>query len=215
MASPDFSGLTVDLLRRIFRHLMRWQSVYEADQVDVIRGPEGEYHISDIQFLYDLSQKVLPARQSQAIRLCLYHNATEEEAADIMHIDVSNPVAMYATAGLEYLVHMVQVHTLPSRAKFYGFHSKSSNVSRDWSRVRRIVDQDPRLTPFFSSEVPVWSDSTAGPVEVQYSIEITELESSEPEGSEPSCFGDDSDEKRDPELGVPFSASANNSMVFE
>jgi len=141
--------ITVSLLRELLRHLAHWRSLYESDGVDTIRGPDGEYAIQDIEFLYALSQSVLPIRQRQAIRLCLLNNLTEEEAAAVMKIDLSNPVAMYATSGLETIIHMCRVGILPSRQKFWA-QKNARAYQPNWATVIADVQAvDPRIGGFF------------------------------------------------------------------
>jgi hypothetical protein len=145
-------NISVDLLRSLFRHLAEWRSVYESDGVDIIYGPDGGYAIQDIEFLYDISQNVLPNRQKQAIRLCLLNNLTEEETAHIMKIDEANPVAMYATSGLETLVHMYKVGILPSRQMFYARQTRYTTA--DWDVVlNKLEASDPRIAFFVPEDI--------------------------------------------------------------
>jgi hypothetical protein len=46
-------------------------------------------------------------------------NLSEQDAAEIMRIEDTNPVAMYATSGLETIVHMHNFGLLPSRQAVY------------------------------------------------------------------------------------------------
>ena len=107
--------LSVDSLREIFRSLLEWRSVYESDGVDTLTNEGFTYSLWDIEYLYSASQIILPIRQRQAIDLCLVYNLHEAEAAQRMGIDPDNPVGMYATAGLESLLHAQKFGTLPSR----------------------------------------------------------------------------------------------------
>lgn len=96
--------LSVGVLRELFRNLLWWRSLYESDGVDVLPGPDGEsYSLWDIDFLYSQTSS-LPPRQRQAIQLCLIENVRERDAAIRMGVSPTNPVAMYATSGLEKLV---------------------------------------------------------------------------------------------------------------
>jgi hypothetical protein len=103
----------------MFRHLQAWHSLYEAEGIDVITGPDGEeWALWDIDILYEMSQHYLSVRQRQAIKLCLYENLSEARAARAMGTDESNPVTMYASSGLETLVHLYRVGMLPSTRQF-------------------------------------------------------------------------------------------------
>lgn len=108
-ASGDEStGLTVSILRELFRNLVSWRSLYQSDGIDQLTGPDGEdYSLWDIEWLFEQIH-LLPPRQRQAIELCLILNVRERDAAVQMGVSPSNPVAMYATLGLEKLVAMVE-----------------------------------------------------------------------------------------------------------
>jgi predicted DNA-binding protein (UPF0251 family) len=81
--------------------------------VSVLTGPDGqEYHLSDIQYLYSC-RIMLSRRQRQAIELCLYENVKEKEAALIMGVALTNPVAMYATNGLRKICEAIEAGDLP------------------------------------------------------------------------------------------------------
>lgn len=98
------SELTVGTLRELFRNLLWWRSLYEADGVDTLPTPDGgTISLWDVNFLYSRIV-LLPPRQRQAIQLCLIENIREREAAIQMGVSPTNPVAMYATSGLEKLV---------------------------------------------------------------------------------------------------------------
>lgn len=108
--------LSVDLLRDLFRHLIEWRSLYSSDHVDSLPCPDGDsVSLWDIEYYYSISQIILPIRQRQAIRLCLLFNFSEQDAARIMKIDDNNPVSMYATAGLEKIIHLMRFGLLPDR----------------------------------------------------------------------------------------------------
>jgi len=74
---------------------------------DTILGPDGnDYNLHDVEYLY--SERIhLSPRQKQAIELCLYQNLKEKEAARIMGVSETNPVAMYATDGLRKLCDLI------------------------------------------------------------------------------------------------------------
>lgn len=131
-------SLTVETLREMFRHLQAWHSLYEAEGIDVLTGPDGEeWSLWDIDVLYEMSQHYLSVRQRQAIKLCLYENLSEARAARSMGTDESNPVTMYASSGLETLVHLYRVGMLPSTKQFRREKAKvnlrSKAVAPAWS----------------------------------------------------------------------------------
>ena len=96
--------LTVAVLRELFRNLQVFRILYEQDGIDVLNGPEGEqYSLWDIEALLARASE-LPPRQREAIELCLIENMRERDAAVKMGVSETNPVASYATVGLEKLV---------------------------------------------------------------------------------------------------------------
>lgn len=106
---PDDEGyrLTVPVLRELLRNLVAFRSFYEATGQDHLNGPDGEiYSLWDIESIVE-SLHVLPKRQHEAIELFLIRNMKEKDAAVSMGVSATNPVAMYATAGLNRLVEMV------------------------------------------------------------------------------------------------------------
>lgn len=101
-------GLTVTVLREMFRNLQAFRSYYESEHEDTIRDHLArEWCLWDLEYLYE-QRIVLSPRQCQAIELCLFENMTEEAAAIAMGVSPTNPVAMYATDGLRKLVAMVE-----------------------------------------------------------------------------------------------------------
>lgn len=61
---------------------------------------------------HDKLNPCLPRRQQQAIELFLIQNVLEEEAAVMMGVSPTNPVGMYATAGLERLLKLLDQELL-------------------------------------------------------------------------------------------------------
>jgi DNA-directed RNA polymerase specialized sigma24 family protein len=101
------------MLRRLFRNLQALESLYESDGIDTITTPDGqEWTVWDLQYLYDCRARLSP-RQSQAIELCLYRNIKEKDAALLMGIQESSPVAIYANNGLKRIIAMVDQGLLP------------------------------------------------------------------------------------------------------
>lgn len=75
--------------------------------MESLRCPGGiEINLWDIQYLYEQTSR-LPRRQRQAIQLCLVENRKEVDAAIIMGVSPTNPVAMYATSGIAKLLIMI------------------------------------------------------------------------------------------------------------
>jgi DNA-directed RNA polymerase specialized sigma24 family protein len=106
-------ALTVSVLRELFRHYQAFLALYETDGIDTIVGPDGDaFSLWDVQYLACQLHR-LPSRQSEAIRLCLIENVKESDAAVRMGVSETNPVAKYATSGLEKIVQMVQAGALP------------------------------------------------------------------------------------------------------
>lgn len=106
-------ALDVTTLRELFRNLQAFRVVYESDGVDTLIGPDGmEWCLWDLEYLYE-QLPVLPPRQHQAIELCLIWNVKESEAAVRMGVSPTNPVAMYATAGLTKLVGLIYAGEFP------------------------------------------------------------------------------------------------------
>jgi DNA-directed RNA polymerase specialized sigma24 family protein len=106
--------LTTSILRELLRNLQAWQSSYEAGQVGETLGHDGqEFCLWDVEALYRVSQKELPPRMRQAIHLCLYLNMCEQDAARQMGVSPTNPVASYATKGIEKLIVMIKAGVIP------------------------------------------------------------------------------------------------------
>jgi len=96
------------LLRELFRHHQAWHSAYEARDVEDVLVSHG-FSIS----LWDLDYLVsaiscLPTRQRQAIQLCFLDGLREEDAAIAMGVSPTNPVSMYANAGLVKILAMIE-----------------------------------------------------------------------------------------------------------
>lgn len=105
--------MTVKILRELFRHLQFWESIYETDRCENLTGPDGAvYNLHDIEYLYEC-RRLLSFRQRQAIELCLYDNIRERDAAERMGISLTNPVAKYATNGLDKIVTLILAGALP------------------------------------------------------------------------------------------------------
>lgn len=105
--------ITVTVLRELFRNLQAFHAVFESDGIDTIIGPDGtEWCLWDLEYLHK-QLPVLPPRQRQAIELCLVQNIKESEAAVMMGVSPTNPVAMYATSGLTKLIAMIEAGAFP------------------------------------------------------------------------------------------------------
>jgi hypothetical protein len=123
-------ALTVEILRECFRNLQAWHSLYEAEGIDLLTSDGEEWSMWDMDTLYEMSQYYLSVRQRQAIKLCLYENLSEIQAARSMGTDEANPVTMYASSGLETLVHLYRVGMLPSVKEFRREQAKASLRSK-------------------------------------------------------------------------------------
>lgn len=79
--------------------------MYEAGLAsDVIRGSDGrEWALPDVRRFYDY-RSLLPNQMRRAVELFLYQQRLEREAAVLMGVSPTNPVAMYATVGLTKLL---------------------------------------------------------------------------------------------------------------
>ena len=107
------TALTVPILRELFRHHQAWHSAFEAHEVtDVLVSSGVEISLWDLDYLVSCVDR-LPARQSQAIRLCLLENLREEDAAVAMGVSRTNPVSMYANSGLQKILAMIERGDLP------------------------------------------------------------------------------------------------------
>jgi hypothetical protein len=90
------------VLGELIRHLQAWQSLFEAEGVDSLTGPDGNiYCLADLLRLRELSRYLDPL-QAMAIH-CLYLDLPDAEAAQLMNTDGTRPVAEYADEGLRRL----------------------------------------------------------------------------------------------------------------
>ena len=93
--------------------MQQFRAYYEDTGRSEIQTAVGEVSLLDLEYLLDEASHRLSPRQYQAIQLCLIGQMREQDAAVIMGIAPSNPVAMYATDGLRRLVAMVERDELP------------------------------------------------------------------------------------------------------
>lgn len=100
-------AIEVRLLRELFRNLQLFRAIHEDDGLDTITIDGDSWCIYDLEYLYGELHR-LPNRQAQAIELCLVRNLREEDAARIMGVSPTNPVAMYASEGLKKIVTMIE-----------------------------------------------------------------------------------------------------------
>lgn len=97
-------------LRNIFRNLYAFRAVYETDGISEITGPDGvTWSLWDIEELRRIAVEtdLLPPRARQAIELFLVMNMSESDVAEMMSLKASNPIGMYATAGLVRLLERI------------------------------------------------------------------------------------------------------------
>jgi len=105
--------IDLSVLRELLRNLQAFESLHETDGIDTITDPQGqEWSLWDLQYLYGC-RRLLSARQKEAIELCLYRNIKEREAARIMGIQETSPVAIYANNGLKRLIVLAHSGELP------------------------------------------------------------------------------------------------------
>ena len=109
----DQDGWSVAVLRELFRNLQAFRSFIEQGGSEDLIWEGHEYNYWDLARIYDYSQAFLPRRQREAIALCLYENVLEKKAAEIMGVSPTNPVAMYATRGLEKLLDVLRDGGIP------------------------------------------------------------------------------------------------------
>jgi len=92
------------ILGEMFRNLQGFQSLYEAEGIDSLTGPDGEiYCLADLLRLRELSRHLEPL-QAKAI-YALYHDLPDSEAAKLMQTD---GVSEHAMAGLMLLCAMFE-----------------------------------------------------------------------------------------------------------
>lgn len=114
----------VNTLRELFRNLQAWHSLYEAREVeDTLTSAETgmTWTLFDVDYLYEQRSR-LPQQMRVVIELYLYQNLLEEETAIRLGVARTNPVAIYATAGLTKLVAMAKGGELS------GFHWESKRA---------------------------------------------------------------------------------------
>jgi len=89
------------VLGELFRHLQAFQSLFEAEGIDCLTGPDGDlYCLADILRLRELSRHLDPA-QVMAIE-CLYMDMADADAARLMNAE-AHQVSEYAYDGLRQL----------------------------------------------------------------------------------------------------------------
>jgi hypothetical protein len=98
--------MTRSVLRSLFKNLLAFRSLYAAEGVDTVYGPGGSaYSLFDVETLY-AARVLLSDRQCQAIELFLVQNLREKDVALLMGVSENNPVASYATHGMDALLKM-------------------------------------------------------------------------------------------------------------
>jgi hypothetical protein len=105
--------LDVDLLREMFRNLEAFRALRESEGIDILRDGETEWSLDDIEYLYATGLSMLWPKQRLAIELFLVRNIKESEAAVMMGVSPTNPIATYATAGLGHIIDMIWEGSLP------------------------------------------------------------------------------------------------------
>lgn len=111
---PSPHGLSVPVLRDLFRGLQAFWSFYEDFGQDTITTRAGQsFCLWDVVYLYRQVPR-LPTRQGQAIEMFLVRNIKEKQVAILMGLKPTNPVAMYATDGCTRLIEWVEDGLLPN-----------------------------------------------------------------------------------------------------
>jgi predicted DNA-binding protein (UPF0251 family) len=110
----ELDGWSVSTLRELFRNLQAFRSFVESGGAEDLIWHGHEFNYWDLERIYTYSQIALPRRQYQAIFLCLYENVLEKDAAEMMGVSPTNPVAMYATKGLEKLLDHLRTGRIPN-----------------------------------------------------------------------------------------------------
>jgi hypothetical protein len=101
--------------------MLAFRSLYESEGISEITAPNGTcWSYFDLIYLYQVAMRrptgskdydrehpTLPLRQQQAIELFLVLNMPEDKAAEIMGLSRTNPIGMYATAGLTRLLRLM------------------------------------------------------------------------------------------------------------
>ena len=117
----------VNSVRLLFRWLLAFRSLYEAEGQCEITAPNGSvWSLFDVEYLYreamrrptgskayDRAHPTLPIRQQQAIELFLVLNKPEDETAVIMGLSSTNPIGKYATSGISKLLRFMDDGRLP------------------------------------------------------------------------------------------------------
>jgi DNA-directed RNA polymerase specialized sigma24 family protein len=104
----EIAPINLAVLRELLRNLQAFRSLYESEGTDTLIAPDGtEWSLWDIQYLYECRVHLSP-RQRQAIELCLYRNIKEREAARMMGVSETSPVAVYANNGLKRIIVMIE-----------------------------------------------------------------------------------------------------------
>lgn len=101
--------------RELLRNLQVWEHAYVSGEAsDTLSDGVQEFSLWDVRQFYASRVRLAPG-QEQAIRLCLYENVAERQAAVMMGISPRSPVAIYATVGITRLLRMAREGTIPYR----------------------------------------------------------------------------------------------------
>jgi DNA-directed RNA polymerase specialized sigma24 family protein len=105
-------------LRELFRNYLAFRAYVEANEVpDILTAPDGQtWSLWDIEYLIERVPH-LPARQAQAIQLCVLEGHREKDAAVMMGVSPTNPVGCYATSGLENVIAWIAYHGSSSEGR--------------------------------------------------------------------------------------------------
>lgn len=94
----------VTTYKGLIKGLQSWHSSYEAGQVsDILCAGGSCYCLWDIDEFY-ASRRILPTQMRLSIEYCLYEGMIESDAAIRMGIAPTNPILIYSTIGVTYML---------------------------------------------------------------------------------------------------------------
>lgn len=101
--------------RELVRNLQAWHSLFESQEApEVLVASDGRsYSLWDVDCFYE-QRVLLPEQMRRSMELCLYQNVLERDAAVLMGVAATNPVAVYATVGLTRLLSLAYNGELPN-----------------------------------------------------------------------------------------------------
>lgn len=106
----------------MIRNLQQWRSGVEAGEIsEAVATSDGrEWVLWDVEVLYE-HRRILPAKMRMSIELFLFAGRLEREAAVLMGVRDTNPVATYATVGITRLIAMARAGSFPDCRHRFAF----------------------------------------------------------------------------------------------